>query len=293
MEDTHVNPLSATDIQDTGEKSWYILKATAGSEKKVAAMLMQRIKYHNLEHCVEEVFIPAEEVVVKKQGKQSKRTITYYPGYIIIKIQMTDDVWHIIKETPKISGFVGGTQKEPQKISPSELQAIKEQINQGVKQAELNSTYQLGQSVRIIEGPFADFNGNVDAVDTERNKLTVKVSIFGRATPIELDFDKIPAGKANPSPPIGPALGQKGVNIMEFCKQFNAKTQNMDGVVTPVVITVFEDKSFTFILKTPPVPVLIKDKLKLQKVQQNRTKPKSAKLPKSRLQKLPKLKCRI
>jgi len=185
-----LNSLAATAGEGEAKK-WYILKAAGGYEKKVAIWLRERLAKNNLEHLVEEVFIPAEEVTIKKHGKETKKTITYYPGYVIIKMELTDQLWHLLREVPKTSGFVGGTQQKPAPITEQELQGIKGQISSGMKQAELNSTFQAGQSVRIIEGPFAEFNGEIDSVDMERSKLTVKVSIFGRATPIELDFDKV------------------------------------------------------------------------------------------------------
>jgi len=173
------------------QKKWYILKAAGGFERKVTIWLKERLRHNNMEHLVEEVFIPAEEVIIKKHGKESKKTITYYPGYVIIKMDLTNELWHLLREVPKVSGFVGGTPQKPLPITEQELQEIKSQISSGMKQAELNSTFQIGQSVRIIEGPFAEFNGEIDMVDLDRNKLSVKVSIFGRATPIELDFDKV------------------------------------------------------------------------------------------------------
>ena len=173
------------------EKKWYILKSAGGYENRVHKLLCERLTINKLEHLVEEIFIPSETVTFKRQGKESQKTITYFPGYIIIKMDLTDELWHLIKQVPKISGFVGGLQKDPIPISEKELQAIKDKIESGMKQSELDSTFSIGQNVGITEGPFAEFNGTVQSVNYDLSKLTVVVSIFGRTTPIELDFDKV------------------------------------------------------------------------------------------------------
>ena len=174
-------------------------------------------------------------------------------------------------------------------------------------------TFEKNESVRIIDGPFANFSGKVDEVNTERNTLRVMVTIFGRATPVELDFLQvektfkdermakkvtaqvklqIPAGKATPAPPVGTALGPQGVNIMDFCKAFNAKTSGKDqeGLIIPVVITIFSDRSFTFITKTPPVPVLIKRAVNLAKGSAEPHKNKVGKITQKQIEEIAKIK---
>lgn len=173
------------------EFNWYILQAYAGYEQKVKFLIEEQLKIQKKAELVEEIFIPSEEVTTKKKGKTRTSQVTYFPGYILIKMNLTDDLWHLLRDIPRVSGFVGGDQKSPLPVSESELDSIRDQIASGIKQAEIDSTFSAGQSVVVIEGPFAEFNGVIDTVDREHNKMTVLVSIFGRATPLELDFDKV------------------------------------------------------------------------------------------------------
>jgi transcription termination/antitermination protein NusG len=173
------------------EFNWYILQAYAGYEQKVKFLIEEQLKIQKKAELVEEIFIPSEEVTTKKKGKTRTSQVTYFPGYILIKMNLTDDLWHLLRDIPRVSGFVGGDQKSPLPVSESELDSIRGQIASGIKQAEIDSTFSAGQSVIVIEGPFAEFNGVIDTVDREHNKMTVLVSIFGRATPLELDFDKV------------------------------------------------------------------------------------------------------
>ncbi len=172
-------------------KKWYILQAYAGYEEKVKSMIQEQLRLKKMTDLVEEIFIPAEEVTTKRQGKTRTSQVTYFPGYILVKMELTDNLWHLLRDVPKVSGFVGGDQRNPLPVSEEELKGIREQIQSGIKQAEIDSTFSTGQKVVVIEGPFAEFNGVIDVVDRDHNKLTVLVSIFGRATPLELDFDKV------------------------------------------------------------------------------------------------------
>ena len=180
-----------------------------------------------------------------------------------------------MKNTPKVTGFVGSGNR-PVPLSQEEADQIFIQVKESIEKPKPKYTFERGEGVRIIDGPFSNFQGVVEEVNLDRNTLKVMVTIFGRSTPVELDFLQveklvksmkkvvgqiklqIPAGKATPAPPVGPALGQAGVNIMDFCKAFNAKTAKDEGLIIPVVITVYADRSYTFITKTPPVAVLIK-----------------------------------
>ncbi|NQU63682.1 MAG: transcription termination/antitermination factor NusG [SAR324 cluster bacterium] len=173
------------------EHKWYILQAYAGYEQKVKLLIEKQLKSRKMEALVEEIFIPSEEVTTKKKGKSRTRQVTYFPGYILIKMNLTDDLWHVLCDIPRVSGFVGGDQKSPLPVPENELAGIRAQIQSGIKQAEIDSTFSAGQTVVVIEGPFAEFNGVIDTVDRDHNKLIVLVSIFGRATPLELDFDKV------------------------------------------------------------------------------------------------------
>lgn len=178
-----------TSLEQT--KLWYVLQTYAGSEKKTEHLILEQLRLQNLESLVEEIFIPSEQVKTKHHGKEYKKTITYFPGYMWIKMQLVPEVWHLLTSIPRVSGFIGGTPMHPKPISEAEMEKIRAQIREGKKQAEIDSTYQVGQSVRVIEGPFADFNGTIEVVDSERNRLTVSVSIFGRSTPLEIEFDKV------------------------------------------------------------------------------------------------------
>lgn len=170
---------------------WYILQAVAGQEKKVEQLIYNQLKIAKMEDLVEEIFIPAEEVTSKKGGKTRTTKVTYFPGYILIKMILTNDLWHVLCDVPRVSGFVGGTRQKPLPVSEKELEDIRSQIKDGIKQAEIDSTFTIGQKVIVTEGPFADFNGVIENVDYEHSKLTVLVSIFGRSTPLELDYDKV------------------------------------------------------------------------------------------------------
>ncbi|OGG95559.1 MAG: transcription termination/antitermination factor NusG [Candidatus Lambdaproteobacteria bacterium RIFOXYD12_FULL_49_8] len=179
--------------ETTGTPSyqWYILQAYAGFENKVSLLIREQLRLRNMVELVDEIFIPSEEVTTKKGDKVRKTNVTYFPGYILIRMHLTEDLWHVLMDIPKVSGFVGGTPAKPQAVSEKELESIRGQISSGVKQAEIDSTFSLGQTVVVIDGPFAEFNGVIDEVDKEHNKLTVLVSIFGRSTPLELSFDKV------------------------------------------------------------------------------------------------------
>jgi len=170
---------------------WYIVQAYSGYEEKVRILLNEQLRLRHMEELIEEIFIPSEEVTTKKGDKVRISKVTYFPGYILIKMNLTRDLWHVIRDVPKVSGFVGGDQTNPRPVSESELSSIRGQIESGIKQQEIDSTYTVGQTVAVIDGPFAEFNGIIDEVDKEHNKLTVLVSIFGRSTPLELGFDKV------------------------------------------------------------------------------------------------------
>jgi transcription termination/antitermination protein NusG len=176
---------------EISENKWYILQAYAGYEQKVKSLIEEQLRLKKMEELVEEIFIPSEEVTTKKRGKTRTSNVTYFPGYILLKMNLTDDLWHVLRNVPRVSGFVGSDQKNPQPVPEGELADIRQQIESGLKQKEIDSTFSVGQAVTVIEGPFAEFNGVIDAVDRDHNKLTVLVSIFGRATPLELDFDKV------------------------------------------------------------------------------------------------------
>lgn len=173
------------------EPKWYALHSYAGQEKKAIHLLEEQLRLNKLSHLVKEIFVPTEDVVIKKGEKQLKKSVSHFPGYILIQMVLTDKLWHLLKENTKISGFIGNNQKEPQVIPDKDLQSIKDRISQGLKQSQIDSTFQVGQAVSIIDGPFMDFKGTVQAVDAENSKLTVTVNIFGRSTPIDMELNKV------------------------------------------------------------------------------------------------------
>jgi transcriptional antiterminator NusG len=170
---------------------WYILQTYSGFEHRVERTLHEKLKVAKLEHLVEEIFVPGEDVERVKNGKKRKLHVIYYPGYVLIKMQLTDDLWHVLMDTPRVAGFVGGTNREPKPLEESELGEIRSQMTQGIRHAAIKEEFEVGQQVIVIDGPFANFSGKVGEVNVEKNRLKVFISILGRSTPVELDFDKV------------------------------------------------------------------------------------------------------
>ena len=172
---------------------WYILQTYSGFEHRVEKTLQEKLKIAQLEDLVEEVFVPSEDVERVKNGKKRKTHVIYYPGYVLIKMKLTDDLWHVLMSIPRVSGFVGGTNRDPQSLAEEELGMIRNQMTQGIRQAVLKEEFDVGQQVVVIDGPFANFSGKIDEVNQEKNKIRVLISILGRSTPVELDFEKVKA----------------------------------------------------------------------------------------------------
>ena len=262
---------------------WYIVHAYSGFEKKVAAAILDKAKTKNIEAAFSEIIVPTEEVVEVKKGKKRNAERKFFPGYVLTKMEMTDETYHMVKALPKVSGFLGHTQGKPSAVPESEINKILQDIEEGVTSPKPSITFEVGEQVRVSDGPFASFNGLVEEIDEERSRVKVSVSIFGRSTPVELEYTQVerhkmakeiegklklqvPAGQANPSPPVGPALGQRGINIMDFCKVFNEKSKGeQPGVMLPVVVTYNTDKSFSIEIKLPPASFFIKEALKIKK----------------------------
>ena len=176
---------------DATEYRWYILQTYSGFENRVEKTLKEKLRVDKLEDLVEEIFVPGEDVERVKNGKKRKMHVIYFPGYVLIKMKLTDELWHVLMNIPRVSGFVGGTNREPRALEEEELGAIRSNMSQGLRQAVMKEEFEIGQQVVVIDGPFANFNGKVDEVSHEKNKLRVLISILGRATPVELDFDKV------------------------------------------------------------------------------------------------------
>ena len=172
-------------------KRWYVVHAYSGFEKSVQKALRERIERSEVADLFGQILVPVEEVVDVKNGRRSITERKFFPGYVLVEMDMTDDTWHLVKSTPKVTGFVGGTANRPAPISKKEVEAIMQQMQEGVEKPKPKVLFEVGEKVRVTDGPFNDFNGSVDEVNYERNKLRVSVQIFGRDTPVELDFSQV------------------------------------------------------------------------------------------------------
>lgn len=172
-------------------KRWYVVHAYSGFEKSVARNLKERIERAGMQESFGQILVPVEEVVEMRSGQKNISERKFFPGYVLVEMEMTDDSWHLVKNTPKVTGFVGGSAMRPTPISEREVQAILQQIQEGVEKPKPKILFEAGEGVRVREGPFTDFHGTVEEVNYDKNKLRVSVSIFGRATPVELDFSQV------------------------------------------------------------------------------------------------------
>lgn len=171
-------------------KRWYIVHAYSNFEKKVADSIRERAAAAGLEDCFEEIVVPMEEVVEVRRGRKVSTERKFFPGYVLVKMDMNDRAFLLIKNTPKVTGFLGADNK-PQPISETEAQRILNQVKEGVDRPKPSISFEIGEQVRVADGPFASFNGHVEEVDEERARLKVAVSIFGRATPVELEYGQV------------------------------------------------------------------------------------------------------
>ena len=172
------------------EGRWYVLHAYSGYEKKVAESIVEQSNKLGISKFIEEVSVPTQKIVEVKRGNRVNTERKFFPGYILIKMVLNDDTLHIIKNTPKLSGFLG-TQGKPTPISNGEAERITEQIIHGEEKPRPSIDYEIGEQIKVIDGPFASFNGHIERVDEEKAKLRVAVSIFGRPTPVELEYSQV------------------------------------------------------------------------------------------------------
>ncbi len=171
-------------------KRWYIVNTYSNFEKKVAEAITEQAAAAGLGDVLEEVLVPTEEVVELRRGRKVNAERKFFPGYVLVKMEMTDEAYHLIRNTPKVSGFLGSENK-PVPISDTEAGQILNNIQEGIERPKPTVSFEIGEAVRVSDGPFASFNGHVEDVDEERSRLKVAVSIFGRATPVELEYTQV------------------------------------------------------------------------------------------------------
>jgi len=170
---------------------WFVVQAYSGYEQKVKSAMEERINLANLANSFGEILVPTEQVVELKSGEQKKTERKFFPGYILVQMDLNDDTWQLVKQTPRVSGFVGGTRAKPKPISDEEVNSIINRIEIGEEAPRPKTMFEPGEMVRVCDGPFNDFNGVVEEVDYERNSVTVSVQILGRSTSVELNFVQI------------------------------------------------------------------------------------------------------
>lgn len=169
---------------------WYVVHVYSGSEKKVAQSIEEQVRQAGMEGLVEEVLVPTEEVVEMRRGAKHNSERKFFPGYVLVRMELSDETWHLVKNTPKVTDFLGG-QGRPSPITDAEAERIIYQVKEGVERPKPSITFEVGEQVRVCDGPFNSFNGLVEDVDEERARVKVAVSIFGRATPVELEYSQV------------------------------------------------------------------------------------------------------
>ncbi len=172
-------------------KRWYVIHAYSGYEKQVQRSLEDRIARADLEGMFGDVLVPTEEVVEMKGGQKRRSDRKFFPGYVLVEMEMTDDTWHLVKDVPKVMGFIGGTAERPAPISQKEADSILNRLQEGADKPRPKVLFEPGEMVRVVDGPFNDFNGVVEDVDYDKSRLKVAVLIFGRSTPVELEFHQV------------------------------------------------------------------------------------------------------
>ena len=170
---------------------WYVVHAYSGFEQHVKRSLEERIQLAGMQDMFGEIMVPTEEVVEMRDGQKRKSDRKFFPGYVLVKMEMNDETWHLVKDVPRVMGFIGGTSDKPAPISEKEADAILNRVQEGAEKPRPKVLFEPGEVVRITDGPFNDFNGVVEVVDYDKSRLRVEVSIFGRSTPVDLEFSQI------------------------------------------------------------------------------------------------------
>jgi transcriptional antiterminator NusG len=190
-EQTTSGDVTAASLAPATNKRWYVVHAYSGMEKAVERNLRERIDRSGMQEKFGRILVPMEEVVELKNGKKAVTERRFFPGYVLVEMEMADDTWHLVKHTSKVTGFVGGAKNRPSPISEAEVMKIVTQMQEGVEKPRPKVEWSVGELVRVKEGPFTDFNGAVEDVNYDKSKVRVSVTIFGRATPVELDFSQV------------------------------------------------------------------------------------------------------
>ena len=186
-----MSKLETTTSSEPAKKRWYVLQAFSGFENRVAVTLREYIKLHKMEDSFGEVLVPTEEIVENVGGKRRKTERKFFPGYVLVEMEMNDYTWQLVRSVPRVMGFIGGTADKPAPISKKEADLILNRVQETAEKPRHRNEYHPGENVRVTEGPFADFTGTVEEVDYEKGRVKVSVSIFGRATPVELEFNQV------------------------------------------------------------------------------------------------------
>ncbi|MEQ1532462.1 MAG: transcription termination/antitermination protein NusG [Sideroxydans sp.] len=172
-------------------KRWYVVHTYSQFEKSVQRALTERVERNGMQDLFGQILVPVEEVVELKSGQKTISERKFFPGYMLVEMEMTDETWHLVKNTPKVTGFLGGSAMKPSPISQKEVDTIMQQMQAGVEKPRPKVLFEVGEAVRVKEGPFTDFNGMVEDVNYDKSKLRVSVTIFGRSTPVELNFGQV------------------------------------------------------------------------------------------------------